>query len=115
MLFSAAPVNSTPFNRKRFCCGRFPATAKLLPVRGIRNADAAGFFPGEIHDAGIQRHQFIIAAPIQRKILYLLLAHQARDIGRGDADHGRIGVNRNRLGGLAQTQREIDRGNLADS
>ena len=32
MLFSAAPVNSTPFKRKIFCCGRFPSTAKLLPL-----------------------------------------------------------------------------------
>ncbi len=32
MLFSAAPVNSTPFSRKRFCCGRLPETANMLAV-----------------------------------------------------------------------------------
>jgi hypothetical protein len=32
MLFSAAPVYSTPFKRKIFCCGRFPVTEKLLAV-----------------------------------------------------------------------------------
>jgi hypothetical protein len=32
MLFSAAPVNSTPFKRNRFCCGRFPDTEKLFAV-----------------------------------------------------------------------------------
>src|SRR5437870_9347949 len=32
ILFSAAPVYSTPLSRKRFCCGRLPETAKLFPV-----------------------------------------------------------------------------------
>ena len=32
MLFSAAPVNSTPFSRNRFCWGRFPDTENMLAV-----------------------------------------------------------------------------------
>ncbi len=32
ILFSAAPVNSTPFNENRFCCGRLPSTTKLFPL-----------------------------------------------------------------------------------
>ena len=31
MLFSAAPVNSTPFNRNRFCCGRSPTPRTCRP------------------------------------------------------------------------------------
>ena len=44
----------------------------------IRNADAAGLLPGEIDHAGIQREQFVVTAPVERKILDLLFADQAR-------------------------------------
>ena len=44
---------------------------EIIAGGGIRNADAAGLFPGEIHDAGIQREQFVIAAAVERQILDL--------------------------------------------
>ena len=31
----------------------------------------------KIDDAGIQRHQFVVASSIQRQILHLLLAHKS--------------------------------------
>ena len=32
---------------------------EIVADGGVRNADAAGLFPGEIHHAGIQREQFV--------------------------------------------------------
>ena len=52
--------------------------------RGIGNADPAGLLPGEVHHAGIEEREQVVAAAVQGKILDLLLAHQAGDVrGRG--------------------------------
>ena len=42
---------------------------EIVAAGGIRYADAAGLFPGEIDDAGIERQQFVVAAAVERKIL----------------------------------------------
>ena len=83
MLFSAAPVNSTPLSRNRFCCGRWPDDGEHyqavvefeMPVPPV-------FSESEIHDAGIQRHQEIVAAAVQRQVLDLLFTNQTGNVSR---------------------------------
>ena len=68
--------------------------SEIVSRGGIRYPCSAGFHPGEIHDAGIQRQQQIVTSPVQREVLYLLFAHQAGNISRRRAYHGSILSNR---------------------
>ncbi len=88
---------------------------EVVSVGGIRNADAAGFLPGEIDDAGIEREQLIEASAVERQILNLELADDSRCIGGGDGHDRRIALHRHLLAGFANLQRQIHRRALIDS
>ena len=54
MLFSAAPVNSTPFKQEEILLWPVARDREIVTIGGIGDADAAGLFPSEIHYAGIE-------------------------------------------------------------
>jgi len=86
---------------------------EIVAGRGIRNSDAAGFLPGEIHDARIERKQKIIAPAIQRQGFYFFLSDQTRDVLRGRVDECNVRLHLHLLGDLADFQAEVGRGILA--
>ena len=81
---------------------------EIIARGGIRNSDAAGLFPGEIHHPGIERQQFVITPPVQRKVAHLTLAHQPGSIRRAGADHRGIRVHGHLLAHFAHLQPQID-------
>ena len=114
LLISEALVNSTPFSRKRFSCGRRPEDGKHVADDGVRRADAAGALRRVVDDAGIQRKQLIVASAVQRQIFYLAFADQAGNIVGGNLNDAGVRGNFDGLVHVADLQREVDLRALAD-
>ena len=75
ILISEAPVYSMPFNRKRFSCGRRPDTANMLPTAELDVPTPPERSPCSSH-GGVERHQFVVTAAVERQVFYLALADQ---------------------------------------
>jgi hypothetical protein len=80
----------------------------------VRDADSTRLLPSEIDHARIQREQFIVTAPVERKIPDLAFIHQARDILRGHVDQRGVGIYSDLLAGFSHAQGKVDRGILSD-
>ena len=107
MLFSAAPVNSTPFSRNRFCCGRLPETAKLLPVVEFETPMPPVFSEVKFTIAGIERHQQVEAASVERQRLDFLLAHQTSHVLHIWRHQLRIALNPDLLAYFSHPHRQV--------
>src|SRR5579859_1329521 len=88
---------------------------EIVGSRGVRDTRAAGFLRSEIHDAGVQGEEQIIAAAVQRKILDLLLGDETRDVSRGDAHDGSVAQDCDFRANGADLQAKINAGLLTDN
>ena len=68
----------------------------------------------EIHDAGVEREEQVVAAAVQRKIFDGLFADQAADVAGSGANHGSVTANGNLGSDGTDLQTQVDVGFLAD-
>ena len=84
-------VYSTPFRRKRFSVrAGLPETANMLPIAELE-VPSAPEHGAVADDPRIERDQLVVAAAVERQILYLALADQTFGLLRGHL-HAGIGV-----------------------
>src|SRR5206468_6822014 len=76
-------------------------------------AYSSGFLPCEVDDAWIERHQLVVASPVQRKVFDLLLCNQTGNIGRRGRDRGSLFGDRDLLCDVAYLKRDIHTSLLA--
>src|SRR5579871_6999271 len=89
--------------------GAVSGDSKIIADGRIRNANSAGFLPSEIDYARIERQQLVIAAAVEREILHLLRANEARHIRRGDADDGSVAIHSDLLADVSDSERLVHR------
>ena len=87
---------------------------EIIAGTGVRYSDAAGLFRREIHDAGIERQQQVVAASVQRKRLHFLLTHQAGNILRARIYHRNVVGDLHLLGDLADLEMQVGGRVLSD-
>lgn len=56
---------------------------EIVADGGIGDADAAGFCPGEVDNAGIEGEEFVVTAAVEWEVFDLFLIDEAGDIRRG--------------------------------
>src|SRR5882757_10898022 len=101
-----------PSQKEQILLRTIPGNRKIVSGGGIRYTGPTRLQCGEINDARVQRKQQIVAAPVERKILYLLLPHQSGDVLGGDVDHRRVSCHLRFFAHDSKTQTDVGAGVL---
>src|SRR4029077_18243007 len=70
-------------------------------------AYTASLLGGEVHDSGIERHQQVEAAAIERKSLHFFLTHESGNVLRRGVHHRYVIGDLHLLGNAAHSQMQI--------